>query len=103
MAFAMAGAYHRVEAPLFPLAIVSRPQPAIHDYATGTPQISRSPYREMAERIARNCEVLGLHYPNDSHAGKKIAEKLFQNLETSTAFSELMEKAKAERNPSFSD
>jgi hypothetical protein len=31
----------------------------------------------MAQRIARNREVLGLHYPSDSQAGKDLAEFTF--------------------------
>jgi membrane-associated phospholipid phosphatase len=31
----------------------------------------------MAQRIARNREVLGLHYPSDSEAGRVLAEKTF--------------------------
>jgi hypothetical protein len=34
----------------------------------------------MAQRIARNREVLGLHYPSDSAAGKKLAEETFKIL-----------------------
>jgi hypothetical protein len=35
------------------------------------------PLRRMADRIARNREVLGLHYPSDSVAGKALADKTF--------------------------
>ena len=31
----------------------------------------------MADRIARNREVLGLHYPSDSVAGKTLADQTF--------------------------
>jgi membrane-associated phospholipid phosphatase len=37
----------------------------------------RSPLARMAQRIARNREVLGLHYPSDSEAGRVLAEKTF--------------------------
>jgi membrane-associated phospholipid phosphatase len=33
-----------------------------------------SPLARLAERIARNREVIGLHYPCDSRAGKQLAE-----------------------------
>jgi hypothetical protein len=36
-----------------------------------------SPLQKLAERIARNREVLGLHYPSDSAAGKALAERSF--------------------------
>jgi hypothetical protein len=35
------------------------------------------PLRLLAERIARNREVLGLHYPSDSIAGAKLAKESF--------------------------
>jgi len=34
-----------------------------------------SPLQQMAQRIARNREVLGLHYPSDSKAGRLLAQK----------------------------
>src|SRR6478736_245719 len=34
-----------------------------------------SPLQQMAQRIARNREVLGLHYPSDSKAGRLLATK----------------------------
>jgi hypothetical protein len=39
-----------------------------------------SPLQQMAQRIARNREVLGVHYPSDSRAGKVLAETLFKIL-----------------------
>jgi hypothetical protein len=39
-----------------------------------------SPLQRMAQRIARNREVLGLHYPSDSAAGKLLAEESFKIL-----------------------
>jgi PAP2 superfamily len=40
----------------------------------------RSPLLRMAERIARNREVLGLHYPSDSEAGRVLAQRSFDIL-----------------------
>jgi hypothetical protein len=37
----------------------------------------QGPLRQMAARIARNREVLGLHYPSDSVAGKTLADRTF--------------------------
>jgi hypothetical protein len=34
----------------------------------------------MAQRIARNREVLGLHYPSDSKAGMTLAQMTFNIL-----------------------
>jgi hypothetical protein len=39
-----------------------------------------SPLERMAQRIARNREVMGVHYPSDSLAGKKLAELTFDIL-----------------------
>ena len=32
---------------------------------------------KLAERIARNREVLGMHYPTDSHAGRLLAGQVY--------------------------
>src|SRR5215831_17744996 len=39
-----------------------------------------SPLMRMARRIARNREVLGLHFPSDSKAGRHLAEETFKIL-----------------------
>lgn len=39
-----------------------------------------SPLQQMAARIARNREVLGLHFPSDSKAGRLLAEESFKIL-----------------------
>jgi membrane-associated phospholipid phosphatase len=39
-----------------------------------------SPLQQMAARIARNREVLGLHFPSDSKAGRKLALESFNIL-----------------------
>jgi len=36
-----------------------------------------SPLQMMAQRVARNREVIGLHYPSDSAAGRALAQKTF--------------------------
>ena len=40
----------------------------------------KSPLQQMASRIARNREVIGLHFPSDSKAGRKLAEESFNIL-----------------------
>jgi hypothetical protein len=43
------------------------------------------PLERLADRIARNREILGLHYRSDSEAGKDLAEKtiaIFKNCPT---------------------
>jgi membrane-associated phospholipid phosphatase len=48
---------------------------------TGDPvDLKRDPLREMALRIARNREVLGLHYPSDSEAGDRLARRAFATI-----------------------
>jgi hypothetical protein len=39
-----------------------------------------SPLQQMAQRIARNREVLGLHFPSDSKAGRFLAQESFNIL-----------------------
>jgi len=39
-----------------------------------------SPLQQMAMRIARNREVLGLHFPSDSKAGLLLAQRTFDIL-----------------------
>jgi hypothetical protein len=39
-----------------------------------------SPLQQMAARIARNREVIGLHYPSDSKAGRLLAQESFKIL-----------------------
>ena len=49
---------------------------------TGTPVMpsadrnapDASPFERMSDRIARNREILGLHYRSDSEAGKALSE-----------------------------
>ncbi len=51
-----------------------------------TDPITRNPYFDMAERIARNREVLGLHYRSDSMAGMRLAAELFLRLKANADF-----------------
>ena len=46
------------------------------------------PLRRMADRIARNREVLGLHYPSDSVAGRTLADQTFDLMLTLPKVSE---------------
>jgi membrane-associated phospholipid phosphatase len=43
--------------------------------ATTPADLDSTPLRRLAERVARNREVLGLHYPSDSKAGKYLGDQ----------------------------
>jgi len=45
-----------------------------------TANLPRGPLRMMADRIARNREVIGKHYPSDSAAGRDLADGSFNIL-----------------------
>jgi hypothetical protein len=47
----------------------------------------------MAQRIARNREVLGLHYPSDSAAGKELAHLSFEILKQCDSYKTLRDAA----------
>jgi membrane-associated phospholipid phosphatase len=53
-------------APVMPAAASTQTNPADPD---------STPLRRLAERVARNREVLGLHYPSDSKAGKYLGDQ----------------------------
>jgi hypothetical protein len=40
----------------------------------------------LANRIARNREIAGLHYPSDSRAGKALAESIFERVKCIPAY-----------------
>jgi len=54
------------------------------------------PLQCLADRIARNREVMGLHYPSDSSAGKKLADGTFELLKECPAVQEMIARAKSE-------
>jgi hypothetical protein len=56
----------------------------------------RRPLRLLAERIARNREVLGLHYPSDSKAGAKLAKASFLLLRKCKTVQAMVPKAREE-------
>ncbi|HEX4614630.1 MAG TPA: hypothetical protein VH230_01835, partial [Stellaceae bacterium] len=56
----------------------------------------RRPLRLPAERIARNREVLGLHYPSDSKAGAKLAKASFLLLRKCKTVQAMVPKAREE-------
>jgi hypothetical protein len=55
-----------------------------------------NPLRLLAERIARNREVIGLHYPSDSRAGAKLAKESFLLLRECKTVHEMIREARGE-------
>jgi len=69
---------HATQARLIALCLeVVMPAAIIPVDALNAPQPEEGPLRKMAARIARNREVLGLHYPSDSLHGKGLADETF--------------------------
>lgn len=55
----------------------------LHPASTSAPGgMVRNAAFEMADRIARNREVLGVHYPSDSAAGRELASDTFARMLT---------------------
>ncbi len=68
---------HATQARLIALCLERVMPPNIIPVNGGVPQPQDGPLRRMADRIARNREVLGLHYPSDSVAGQTLADQTF--------------------------
>jgi acid phosphatase (class A) len=56
----------------------------------------RPVFMAEADRIAKNREIAGLHYPSDSAAGKSLAEQYFKFLLKNKEFQTLLKDAKTE-------
>lgn len=54
------------------------------------------PLQCLADRIARNREVMGLHYPSDSRAGKILADETFKLLKECPTVDEMIKGARSE-------
>jgi len=59
-------------------------------------ELERRGEPRLAQRIARNREILGLHYPSDSEAGKKIAQESMGMFLNCPTVARLVEAAAAE-------
>ena len=55
-----------------------------------------SAYLKDAERIAKNREIAGLHYPSDTEAGRLLARQLTDLLLANPDFKQLLRKAQSE-------
>lgn len=54
------------------------------------------PFQCLADRIARNREVMGFHYRSDSVAGKELADGTFTLLKECAAVKEMIDRARSE-------
>jgi membrane-associated phospholipid phosphatase len=68
---------HATQARLIALCLEQVMPSAIIPVISSVSNPDAGPLRKMADRIARNREVLGLHYPSDSKAGKALADETF--------------------------
>jgi hypothetical protein len=56
---------------------------------------ARKPLRALANRIGRNREVAGVHYPSDTRAGQQIADEAFnKHLLNCPTFKKVLHQAK---------
>jgi hypothetical protein len=63
---------------------------------TGRPDPAFGPLQRLAERVARNREVLGVHYPSDSEAGRQLALGTFALLMKCPTVQTVAERARSE-------
>jgi membrane-associated phospholipid phosphatase len=88
---------HALQSRLAALAL-SEIFPAVQGDAAATAlhEAHRLPLLLMADRIAENREVAGVHFPSDSQEGKDLADRLLPLLRGLGSFSALLEEARAE-------
>jgi hypothetical protein len=55
----------------------------------------------LADRIARNREIAGLHYPSDSQAGVVLAGQIQPLLSTNSWYGSALAAARQERDPNY--
>lgn len=53
-------------------------------------------YWKIADEVARNREVAGVHYPSDSEAGKLLAEQYYNLLKETVWYKTMLENARTE-------
>jgi membrane-associated phospholipid phosphatase len=67
--------------------------------AVAVPPAPHRPLRRLASRIARNREVIGVHYPSDSRIGETLAERAWPLLKRCASVQELLPVARSEWHP----
>ena len=94
---------HATEAYLMALCLAEVMPVAVSTPVAGA---DSSALQRIAQRIARNREVIGVHYPSDSAAGKLLAEQSFRLLKkcrsvnsTSTTKPGIIQRAQQEWDP----
>lgn len=60
------------------------------------PPQAEAPLSCLADRIARNREVMGLHYPSDTRAGQYLADKTFEFLVGCDTVKKMIEEGRKE-------
>jgi membrane-associated phospholipid phosphatase len=63
------------------------------------PEEAKAPLCSLANRIARNREVMGLHYPSDSRAGRHLADETLKLLKRSETVKKMIVDAREEWHP----
>ena len=77
-------------------SILAEVMPAEASQKTDATDDDSTPLRRLAQRVARNREVLGLHYPSDSKAGRFLGDESAKILLTCASVQALIGVAPAE-------
>jgi hypothetical protein len=78
--------------PAYPSGHACQYYMVAHALALLAPELTEMMMKK-AERIARNREIAGVHYPSDSKAGKILAEQIFAVLKERPTFKEKLARA----------
>ena len=78
--------------------ILKEVMPAEASMQTDVNDLDSTPLRRLAQRVARNREVLGLHYPSDSKAGRYLGDQSVGLLKQCTSVQHLVPIARQEWN-----
>jgi len=78
--------------------ILKEVMPAEASMQTDVNDLDSTPLRRLAQRVARNREVLGLHYPSDSKAGRYLGDQSVGLLKQCNSVQHLVPIARQEWN-----